>query len=73
MEIQRILIVCSGNICRSPMAAALMRRRLGEGETARVRVESAGLQALVGQPADGYAQVLMHGGERVGEATLKGS
>ena len=54
--IERILIVCVGNICRSPMAEALLRERLrGRG----VVVESAGLAALAGKPVDpGAADVL---------------
>ena len=47
--IQRILIVCVGNICRSPMAEALLRERLrGRG----VSVESAGLAPLAGKPVE---------------------
>jgi len=54
--IQRILIVCVGNICRSPMAEALLRARLeGRGIT----VESAGLAALVGKPADPDAAAVL--------------
>jgi protein-tyrosine phosphatase len=41
----RILIVCVGNICRSPMAEAVMRARWPAGE---VEVRSAGLAARVG-------------------------
>jgi len=55
------LVVCTGNICRSPMAAALLAQRLsrcGPGP----RVESAGLAALVGEPADPLAIALL--GER---------
>jgi protein-tyrosine phosphatase len=37
VETRRILVVCSGNICRSPMAAAILRRDL----------EKAGIPALV--------------------------
>lgn len=40
---QRILVVCTGNICRSPVAAAMLRARL-PGR----KVSSAGLGALVG-------------------------
>lgn len=40
----RILIVCVGNICRSPMAEAILRARLGGG----AHVRSAGLAARVG-------------------------
>jgi len=44
-----ILFVCAGNICRSPMAEALLRQML-QGRT-DVRVMSAGLGAVEGQPA----------------------
>ncbi|PAU74205.1 low molecular weight protein-tyrosine-phosphatase [Halomonas salipaludis] len=39
-----VLVVCTGNICRSPVAAAMLRRRRPE-----LRVDSAGLGAMVGQ------------------------
>ncbi|BCT96469.1 protein-tyrosine-phosphatase [Lysobacter helvus] len=52
--IERILIVCVGNICRSPMAEIVLRHHLGGGD--HVRVESAGLAALVGNPIDPLAQ-----------------
>ena len=44
--IKRALIVCVGNICRSPTAEVLMRRALSHKP---VQVESAGLAALAGQ------------------------
>ena len=55
--IRHILVVCVGNICRSPMAEALLQRALRgqDGFT----VESAGLGALVGHPASEYSQELM--------------
>lgn len=37
-----VLVVCHGNICRSPFGAALLRRKLA-GTNGGVRVESAGL------------------------------
>ncbi|SEN21653.1 protein-tyrosine phosphatase [Luteibacter sp. UNCMF331Sha3.1] len=55
---QRILIVCIGNICRSPTAEYLLRRRLGEGHVAQV--SSAGLGALVDHPIDATALALLH-------------
>lgn len=46
---KRLIVVCTGNICRSPIAEALLRKRLGS----RVeQVVSAGTGALVGYPAD---------------------
>ena len=55
--IRHILVVCVGNICRSPMAEALLRRELrGQDGT---KVHSAGLGALVGHPASEYSVELM--------------
>jgi protein-tyrosine phosphatase len=60
--IRHILVVCVGNICRSPMAEALLKRALrGQDDIA---VESAGLGALVGHPASDYAVELM---DEIGE------
>lgn len=52
--IRNVLFVCIGNICRSPMAEGLFARTL-PGRA----VCSAGVHALVGQPADPYAVALM--------------
>jgi protein-tyrosine phosphatase len=54
----RILMVCTGNICRSPMAEAELASRLA-GRRAAAVVESAGIAGLVGHPADPMAQQLM--------------
>ena len=45
-----VLFVCTGNTCRSPLAAAALRSELG-AEVARVEVLSAGTAAWEGQPA----------------------
>jgi glycosyltransferase involved in cell wall biosynthesis/protein-tyrosine-phosphatase len=47
-EAKTILVVCQGNIIRSPFAAALVAR--GVGETAVVRIASGGLAAVHGNP-----------------------
>lgn len=51
-------MVCTGNICRSPMAEVLLAHRLAS-RGAHARVESAGIAALVGRPADPEARALM--------------
>lgn len=51
--IDRVLIVCTGNVCRSPMAEGLLRARLAR--RGRGTVESAGIAALVGRPAEAEA------------------
>lgn len=48
-----ILMVCTGNVCRSPFAEALLRRRLEEHGISGVSVLSAGTMALVGSPVAG--------------------
>jgi RpiB/LacA/LacB family sugar-phosphate isomerase len=48
-----ILFICTGNVCRSPMAEALFRRETqGRGE---FRVLSAGLGAMDGQPPTAHS------------------
>lgn len=48
--INRVLTVCTGNICRSPLAEALLRQHLPG-----LQVGSAGVGALVGRPAEPHA------------------
>ncbi len=48
-----ILLVCRANVCRSPMAEALLRHRLEQlGLSHRVRIASAGTSAVAGAPPD---------------------
>jgi protein-tyrosine phosphatase len=51
---KNVLVLCEGNICRSPMAAALLTVSAPD-----LQVVSAGLGALVGHPADATALRLM--------------
>jgi protein-tyrosine phosphatase len=46
-----VLFVCTGNICRSPMAEALARRELARYPGAPIQLSSAGSHALEGNPA----------------------
>lgn len=55
----RILVVCVGNICRSPMAVGLFINALHTTGVENIEVRSAGLDALVGHPADKIAQRLL--------------
>ena len=49
----RLLVVCLGNICRSPMAEGALRMRLAEAGLAHVHVDSAGTGGWhVGEPPD---------------------
>lgn len=56
--IKRVIVLCTGNICRSPMAQAVLRARLQQINPS-VEVTSAGLAALGGYPADPDAIRLM--------------
>jgi protein-tyrosine-phosphatase len=51
----KVLFVCTGNICRSPMAAAIARDLLERAGRTDVVVSSAGTYALVGDGATGDA------------------
>ena len=56
----RILMVCTGNICRSPMAAGLLRARLRKKRASgEWKVLSAGVRAPEGRPASAYAMAEM--------------
>ena len=51
----RLLFVCTGNTCRSPMAEALARRMIEERGWTHVSVSSAGVAGHGGSPASGGA------------------
>lgn len=57
LPFRRFLVVCTGNICRSPMGEAVLRDRLAPGGD--FLVGSAGIGALVGYPADDHAITAM--------------
>jgi len=58
-----ILLVCTGNTCRSPLAEALLRTKLAERGVDAVEVSSAGTGAWDGAPASegAYLVALEHG------------
>ncbi|HET6431601.1 low molecular weight protein-tyrosine-phosphatase [Dyella sp.] len=53
---QQVLIICVGNVCRSPIAEFLLRERLRDRG---IQVDSAGLGAMVGYPPEGHAAALL--------------
>ena len=55
---KNILIVCVGNICRSPMAEYLLQQMINK-QNLDIKITSAGLGALVGHSADEYAIEIM--------------
>ena len=59
----KLLLVCTGNICRSPMAEAIARRLLAARGREDVTVASAGTAAQDGAPASegAYLIALEHG------------
>lgn len=52
---RNVIVVCTGNICRSPMAAGLLASRLPESLCKTIQVFSAGTHALQGYPAQDHA------------------
>ena len=63
--INSILVVCVGNICRSPTAEALLKNKLAG---THIQVSSAGLGALVDKPLEATAtQILENAGHSLPE------
>lgn len=60
----RVLVVCLGNICRSPTAEAVLRHKLSQaGLAERIELDSAGTGGWhIGEPPDGRA--IRHAAQR---------
>ena len=79
---KRVLFVCTGNTCCSPMAEALSRARMPEAWRDLIEVSSAGTIALDGQPASSTAIDVMadigidlsgHRARRLTEELIRGA
>ncbi len=55
---QKIITVCIGNVCRSPIAEGLLKHHLTE-KNPQFEIASAGLSALVDNPAERFSQQVM--------------
>ena len=69
MRIGKVLVVCVGNICRSPMAEAMLQHELKDKTD--ISVTSAGLGSLAGHAASKHAVALME--ERGLDETIRAS
>ncbi|MBO1767492.1 low molecular weight phosphatase family protein [Allobranchiibius sp. GilTou38] len=59
-DVGAVLVVCTGNVCRSPYIERLLRASIGD---LGVQVSSAGTMALVGEPmSEESAELLTQGG-----------
>ena len=52
---KKILFVCSGNTCRSPLAEGIARKFLSKRTPVSTEISSAGASALEGKPASQHA------------------
>jgi protein-tyrosine-phosphatase len=55
-----VLFICTGNICRSPMAEGLLNAKIRRaGDEGKLIARSAGTWAMENQPASGHAVTVM--------------
>lgn len=59
LKITRVLVLCVGNLCRSPMAEVLLRERFSGKGLTKLEIRSAGISTVDGRPTDENAQHVM--------------
>lgn len=58
--IKNILMICTGNICRSPMAEYYLKQQLAmSSQSLDIKVHSAGVGAVIDHPATDEAQTVL--------------
>lgn len=67
----RVLVVCTGNICRSPLAERLLRAMLADAGVTGIEVGSAGTHAMAGHPmpAEAARELAAVGGDPTGHVS----
>jgi len=56
---RKILVVCLGNICRSPVGEGLLKNCFNKMGKPEIMVSSAGIAAVVGAPASAHSITVM--------------
>ena len=68
----KIVFVCTGNTCRSPMAEVMLKKRLKDKKLGGAKVGSAGLNPSIGSPVnEKTAQTLINKGFKVASFAKK--
>ncbi|MCL4233105.1 MAG: low molecular weight phosphotyrosine protein phosphatase [Deltaproteobacteria bacterium] len=62
-RVRRVLLICTGNICRSPMAEGILRAKLEEHGAEDITVESAGTHGgAIAEPSPPAVDVCLESG-----------